>query len=344
MDVEADSAPLLAGRSAGVLRVLPGQESSSDSTGWDWARPDARPPVGVTFTDLLDAKEWMVYVRYERIEQDGMRDDMEDLSSQEIFDMGYEVAAEEMSTDVLDLQMFYGWDERWTLFAELPWIARKMDNETDTGDGFETEANGIGDLKLGTVRALHQGDGRKLVANLGLSIPTGSVDEADHDQNGERITLPYSMQIGTGTYNLHPGLSWLVQYDTWSWGAQGQWRLRVGRNDEDWAKSNEGDLSVWVAKGFSPSVSGSLRLRGYFWGDIHGESDELDPTVSPLNDRHTQGGERYDLVGGLTWQLGGGYETVRTLSVEVGKPVVEWLDGPGLSTDIYLLLGWRYSF
>jgi hypothetical protein len=343
-DAETEGAPKASGGNAGPLHVLPAQGGKSDDTNWDWSRPDARPPTGVTFTDVLDPKEWMVYLRYQRTEQDGLRNSRDDLSSQDAFDQGYTVAPTEMTTDAVDIQMFYGWDEHWTFFAELPWIAREMENDTENGDDFTTNANGIGDLKLGAVRTLHEDEGRKLIANLGLSVPTGSVDETDNDADGNSITLPYSMQIGTGTYDVHPGVSWLVQYDTWSWGAQGQWRLRIGENNEGWAKSNEGDISAWLGKSFSPSIAGSLRVRGYFWGDVHGESDDLDPATNPLNDRHRQGGERIDLVGGLTWQLGEGHEAVRTLGFEAGKPVAEWLDGPGLSTDFYLIFGWRYSF
>ena len=343
--MEADSARKLPSTSAGAAPALRAQEPSTEnSTSWDWSRPDSRPPTGVTFTDLLDPKEWMVYLRYQRIEQDGVRNDREDLSSQEVFDMGYTVAPEEMTTDVVDVQMFYGWEERWTFFADLPWIAHEAENVTDTGADFTTESDGIGDLKLGAMRLLHREEGRVLIANLGLSIPTGSIDESDEDAAGQPITLPYPMQIGTGTYDIHPGISWLVQYDTWSWGAQGQWRVSTGSNSEEWARSGEGDMSAWLAKGFSPSIAGSLRLRGYFWGDVHGDADDLDPNVNPQNDEHQQGGERFDVVAGLDWQFGEGHDAIRTLGFEVGKPVLEWVDGPGLSTDFYVTFGWRYSF
>ncbi len=320
------------------------QESSSDAGSWDWARPDARAPAGVVFTDTLDVDEWMIHLRYQRIEQEGLRDGTDDIPDSEIFAFGYSTAPQEMTTDILDFLVLYGLGDSWTLFAEMPWISRDMENLTDGGVGFSTEADGIGDVQLGTLLELLEEDGSRLIANLGLSVPTGSTDEDDADENGASRMLPYSMQLGTGTYDLHPGLSWLVQYDTWAWGAQGQFRVRIGRNDEDWARSNEGDLSAWVIKGFSPTVAGSLRVRGYFWGDVYGEAGELDPNANPLEDPSAQGGERYDLVGGLTWQPGGGYETIRTLDLEGGKPVTEWLDGPGLSTDVYLIVSWRYSF
>ena len=87
-----------------------------------------------------------------------------------------------------------------------------------------------------------------------------------------------------------------------------------------------------------------MRLRGVYWGDVHGRDDELDATRNPLEDRARQGGERIDAIGGFHWQLGDGLQDVRSLGLEVGVPVAEWLDGPGISTRAWAVLAWRISF
>src|SRR5688572_20034814 len=98
------------------------QSSTGDADTWDWARADARAPAGIAYTDTLDEDEWMLRLSYGHVEQEGLRDGSDDLSNSEIFASGYSTAPQEMTTDVFDMQLLYGVDGLWTLFAEMPWI------------------------------------------------------------------------------------------------------------------------------------------------------------------------------------------------------------------------------
>jgi hypothetical protein len=298
----------------------------------------------VRFAELSQHEQWLLQIRLSRLEQKGLRDKRNGVSSFELFSQGYTHAPREMSTDRVDFLLLYGMEPGTTLFADLPWISRKMKLDVVGGERFDTEAEGVGDLRLGVVHEMKRESDRVLLATLGVSIPTGSVDERDRDETGTSVTLPYAMQLGTGTFDLHPGLTWMRQSTTWSFGAQSLVRIHLGQNDRDWSRSNEGEISTWVARSLSASVAASLRVRALFWGDLHGAETNLDPDRNPLEDRSRQGGERYELIGGVNWQLGDGVNAVRSLSLELGVPVEEWLDGPGLSTHGWAAMAWRYSF
>ncbi|WP_176214310.1 hypothetical protein [Roseovarius sp. A-2] len=43
--------------------------------------------------------------------------------------------------------------------------------------------------------------------NLGLSLPTGSITEPADAQPDAPMRLAYSMQLGSGTCDLHPSLT-----------------------------------------------------------------------------------------------------------------------------------------
>ena len=62
----------------------------------------------------------------------------------------------------------------------------------------------------------------KLHLNAGLSLPTGDIDEEDDvlAPTGMRPTLrlPYAMQLGTGTWDLLPGLTYNGNHHQWGWG------------------------------------------------------------------------------------------------------------------------------
>ncbi len=65
---------------------------------------------------------------------------------------------------------------------------------------------------------------------LGLNLPTGSIDEKD---SMSRI-LGYGMQLGSGTYDFEPAITYLAQTENYSYGAQLGGILRIGENDQDY--------------------------------------------------------------------------------------------------------------
>ena len=327
-----------------AFRALPIRSAQGDDEARPAsARPDGRAPAGVRYAELALYEGWSLEIRMSRNEQDGLRDKRDTISSSEIFAQGYSHAPRELTTDRIDFMLLYGMERDTTLFAGLPWISREMKIDTQSGS-FDTETEGVGDLRLGIVTEYEFLDREVLNLTLGLSIPTGSIKEDDRDDNGQSMRLPYSMQLGTGTFDLLPGVTWMTHSDPWTLGLQGLGRIHLGDNGEGWARSNEGEVSAWAARSLTDATAASLRLRGVYWGDVHGRDDELDATRNPLEDRTRQGGERIDAIGGFHWQLGDGLQDVRSLGLEVGVPVAEWLDGPGISTRAWAVLAWRISF
>jgi hypothetical protein len=60
-----------------------------------------------------------------------------------------------------------------------------------------------------------------LTASLGLSLPTGSVEETVTSMR-KTFRAPYDMQLGSGTFDLKPALTYnaLSGDALWNWGAQ----------------------------------------------------------------------------------------------------------------------------
>ena len=309
---------------------------------WDATRDDGVPPAAIRHGQVLEPGEWRFGYRYTNHSLDGLRDGRDDLSRSDVVAEGYTSIADEMIVQEHLFELAYGWDERCTWVASLPVLFKELDTDLVGGGSIEQEAEGIGDLQLGVVYDLDHDEGRRLRLHVMLGVPTGSFDEEDGGPGGGDVTLPYPMQLGTGTFDLHPGVTWMRKKDGWSWGVQGAGRVHLGENSDDWAVGDSFDFNAWISRTLVNDVVGSLRLQNRSWGDYHGDSDDLDPTVDPLQNPHRQGGMRTDLAAGVAWELGAGRD-VNRLELEVGVPVDEWLDGPQLGTDLLLTFGWRIS-
>ena len=92
------------------------------------------------------------------------------------------------------------------------------------------------------------------------------------------VQLPYPMQIGPGSWEVTPGLTFLTQGNKASLGAQALFRMRIGDNDRDYQLGNVLDLNLWGAYRLTDWASVSIRMQGRFVGEIDG----ADPAYSGM--------------------------------------------------------------
>lgn len=310
-----------------------------------WARPDDRPPAAAWWTEAVPEGSWRVAYRYENLSYDGLRDGRNDLSRKNVSKRGYDEIPEELATRTHTFELTYGAREFTSVWAALPFHAKELEGDASSGD-LDQESTGVGDLVIGfTHHCCSDDDDGRMMWHLGLGFPTGSVDEEDDAPGGGDQRLPYPMQLGTGTYALHPGVYWIENEESWTWGVGTRWRIHLDRNDEGYAPGDTATFQAWGSREIAEDLVGTLRLQSHFWGDYHSEDDELDADAGadPLNDEHRQGGLRTDLFAGLGWELGGERRANR-LDLEVGIPIDEWVDGPQMSNEWTVGFGWRYSF
>jgi hypothetical protein len=153
------------------------------------------------------------------------------------------------------------------------------------------------------------------------------------------------MQIGSGTYDLLPGLTYAGHQEYWSWGAQVSTTLRLNENTDEYRLGNVYKLSAWGARRFNQWFSTSLRLDGKQWGDIKGADPELSNTaMSPTFRTDLRGGKRIDGILGVNFIVPHGELAGNRLAVEFGLPLYQDLDGPQLETDYRLMVGWQKAF
>lgn len=300
-------------------------------------------PIGIMGDHTHHAGGWMLSYRYMHMEMDGMRDGNDDLSDAEVLS-DFMVTPTRMTTDMHMLGAMYAPNDRLTILAMVPWVRKSMDHVTRMGVRFTTGSEGLGDVKLGALYVLKRWRGQQLHLNMSVSLPSGDIDETDDTPAANDAQLPYPMQLGSGTWDLLPGVTYLGQRDAYAWGAQVLGTVRIGENDNDYTLGDRLELNGWTSYRFSDPWSVSARLRWQSWGEIDGRDDQLNPLQVPTADPDLQGGTRADALIGVNFYAHSGVFKGHRLAIEGGVPVYENLDGPQMSADWMATAGWQYAF
>lgn len=222
------------------------------------------------------------------------------------------------------------------------------------------QTGGIGDTLMFGMFKLFKHRGHHVNLGLGFSAPTGDVDiklNRQHQQDGGFIH--YQMQLGSGTWDFLPSLTYLGQYDRFSWGAQANANVRMqNRNDSGYRLGNMFQASAWGSYSILNWLSGSVRGVYTVEGSIKGEfnpvpgncfyascsPDNVNPTSSTLDDPRNYGGRFWDVGFGLNVVVPGGEFSGNHLSVEWLQPVHEDVNGFQLERKGTLFATWSYMF
>lgn len=299
------------------------------------------------------AGERMFGYHYMFMNMEGIRDGRTSVSPAQVFARhpSYTVAHVRMEMHEHMFDAMYAPTDRITLMAMLPYKRMTMLHTTPTGVMFTQRARGVGDLEIMgmfTVAGDIKQSGHRLMIDAGISLPTGSTNVEDHDRGDPTkplVKLEYPMQLGSGTYDLLPGLTYLGDSAKWAWGVQAMATLRVGRNSRDYRLGNQYRVSGWVAYGWSDWLAPYVRIENQISNNISGRDPAygLVPKSGEASP-NKQAGERVNLLLGVNLYAPKGSLKGNRLTLEAGSAIYERLNGPQLSLDYSLKFGWTYGF
>lgn len=299
------------------------------------------PPAVARYSARVPKGDLRLETRLERHTYEGLRKGRNKLGSADILAGGYSVVGESMVHTTRSIDLFYGASHNVTLFASVP-IHEKSITSRVVGFGpLDQTSSGIGDVVTGIVYAYRDKPNSRLHVHLGVGLPTGEIAASDLGADGTSERLPFPMQLGGGTYDVHNGATWVNRLDVWTVGMHGRMRIHFRENDEGWARGDSFDFDFWVARPVFSFLDFNLRLHNASWGDYYGTAPAgSNPDDNPLSEIHRQGGMRTDAGMGLALDLG----PVGRISLDGALPIDEWLDGPQFSTQRTLSLSWHLSF
>jgi hypothetical protein len=325
------------------LAALTTKLHAHSSGPWTAARPDGHAPIGVMGDHHHKDGDWMFSYRYMHMAMDGNRDGTDRVSEADVL-ASFMVAPRTMTMDMHMLGGMYAINDRVTLMAMLPWTEREMDHITRMGGMFTTKTSGIGDASLSALFGLYSHEGSELLGELAVGLPTGSVTERGTTPMGPDQKLPYPMQLGSGSWEFRPRITYVDQHESWSFGAQAGARFRLDKNSQNYRLGREYSATAWSAAQLNRSASVSLRALATTWGNISGADPELNPMMVPTARTDLRGGTRVDVLIGLNLYSSDGALKGHRLAFEFGIPVYQSLDGPQLETDWTGTLGYQFAF
>ncbi len=311
------------------------------------ARPDDHAPIGVMGEHLHGAGEWMVSYRYMKMHMDGNRDGKKGESRGDVHD-DFMVAPDEMDMEMHMLGFMYAPRDFLTFMVMVPFVKKSMDHTTRMDAEFTTKSTGLGDISATALIKLWRNDDHNVHLNAGLSVPTGSISERDETpmSMGANVVIPYPMQIGSGTLDLLPGITYNGERDDISWGAQARGTIRLGKNKHDYRMGNNYLLTGWGAYQVLDWMSAGLRMQYNQWFNYKSKDERItgDMIIVPTADPDRRAGKRLELGPSVNLiALNGPLAGVR-VGVEALFPLVRDLDGPQLETDWTLIAGLQYAF
>lgn len=271
------------------------------------------------------------------------------------------------------LELMYAATDKLTLMLMPQWSDMDMDMDVDmhqigghhaTGMVHDHQSGGIGDTGLYALYKLFDSAEQQLVLSVGGTAPTGDVKVMDRRNSPSATTADetpqdYSMQLGSGTWDLKPSLTYSGGLDNWHWGAQvtGTKRLQ-DKNQQNYALGDLFQGSAWGGYRWTDWLATTVR-GVYTWQDhIRGQYRDInhyDGTsatypesvgmhLSPNDLPTNYGGQYVDLGLGVNVTVPSGAFAGHSLKLEWLQPVYTKVNGYQLDRDYTLTATWGMHF
>ncbi len=204
-------------------------------------------------------ERWSIEYSYRRLHLDGYQMDDNTVGLMDILyshgemrtDRNFPVLPVKSTQEVHSFNLSYKVNNKLKLSLIVPLVRQDTDHISSMMgfDAFNIASSGIGDISLLSTWYMPINDLSAWQFSGGISIPTGSIDEkGDTPRNGAGTLeqLPFTKQLGTGTWDLPLSLSYLHNYGSWDFGTQLTARIHFGKNDRDYHLGNRYGLNLWA--------------------------------------------------------------------------------------------------
>ena len=340
-----------------------GAVTSSHLMADDSVHASSHAPISIMGDHMHNKGEWMVSYRFMSMSMSGNLSGVDDISDETIVTTvenrfgtpaTLRVVPQNMTTDMHMLGAMYAPSDNFTLMAMLPYIDKDMRLTTYQGTtgttvlgDFDSKSSGFGDLKVGSLIRVFDDSTHHVHFNAMVSLPTGSIDESGVvlAPTGATVEsrLPYAMQLGSGTYDLMPGITYTGKSNSLTWGAQYSGTFRQGDNSEGYTLGDENKVNLWWQYEFVPSFSGSVGFEYFDSDSIDGIDDDIALPVQTA-DPDNYGRTVQSLKVGVNWiQQHGAFRNTR-VALEYSKPIKQDVNGIQLEMDNMWTLGLQRAF
>jgi len=208
------------------------------------------------------------------------------------------------------------------------------------------ETGGVGDTSMSALVKLFDNDMHHLHMGLGVTAPTGDVDiEFRRLAQSEGGLIHFMMQLGSGTWDFTPSLTYTGKINQWSWGAQANSVIRLeSENESGYALGDIFQSSIWGGYNLTPWLATTVRGIHTVKGSIRGDFNAFNARGGPMDFPANSGGRFWDLGLGLNVTVPSGDLAGNSLSFEWIQPLDDDVNGFQLEREGALSASWSYAF
>ncbi|WAJ71123.1 hypothetical protein [Catenovulum adriaticum] len=323
--------------------------------------PASHAPAGVMAEHTHKAGEIMIGYRFMQQNYDQLYQGSEKITHQQLTQAGYSMAPTSMTMKMHMLDFMYALNDKVTLMLMPQYMSMDMDMtmldsgsmQHDMGDmnhmddmhdmhtSHQHGTSGWTDTQVSALVNLYQNQHHQVITNLGISLPTGSVDE----KNSSGQFTHYGMQLGSGTYDFVPSVTYTGHLNALSWGAQLGANIKLeDENDSGFSFGDKYHVTGWLAYQVLQPLSISARLSYQTQEDIKGHYNGPHGHSAPSDIQANYGGQFSDLGLGFNYaQQTGPLKGVR-LGLEWQTRVAQDYNGYQLGLDDGLNASLTYAF
>ena len=303
-------------------------------------------PLNIPGGGVPETHEWRLKLSGTYMNMPRLRDGTNSVSTSEAL-QDFMAVPTEMNMTMTSLSVAYSFTDDFIAGLMPMYMTKDMEMERRNGQQFSMKSQGPGDTMLMTKYRLYTDDPliptRQFSALLGLNLPTGSINEED---NG--VSLPYSMQLGSGTFDPIIGLLYQESSTPWWWGANLLHTNRLYDNGRGYHLGDEFRYDLYGMYQLTYSLVTELQVNGKYSGKISGQRDDIEgglghmmndpamPFMTPLFDADNYGGHTIRLTAGLQWQP----FPLHIVNLQVSYPVYQDLNGPQMEEGFQVMLSW----
>ena len=309
-------------------------------------RADSHAPISIMGDHTHKESEVMLSYRYMTMKMDGYQSGSSSSNYRKArtHSLGghYMTIPQEMTMNMHMIGAMYATSDDLTFMVMGSYIDNEMKVIKHTNAKKRTlESNGFGDTKIAILRKLANNDNAKLHATLGLSLPTGSISKKDLMFGTKEETLGYNMQLGSGTYDVLPGFTYVYSEDTYSYGAQISSVIRVGENSKEYVLGNIYKSNVWFSVPFNDKrTSFSLATQLKSQGKIRGNHKDIKTIMNFAQNPDSSGSRTIDISFGINHVFA---DKIRA-GLEYKMPAYNDVNSVQLDTENTVMFGLGYAY
>lgn len=299
-------------------------------------------PVQVMGAHSHNKDEWMVSYRYGQMHMEGLQQGNDSISNAQAFAAGYMVAPVKMTTEMHMFSAMKGLTDDFTFMAMTSYQKKDMKLVNNAGVAFSTKAEGFGDTKLSLIDNLNRYGYTNWSTMVTLSLPTGSTDQEYNTPMGANTRLPYPMQLGSGTYDITPAVTYECTCRDFSMGAQAFATFRFNDNEEDYRLGSEYGFKAWAGKEWVKNLNAGLTFNWLTQNSISGSDDLMNSNMVVTADRRNTGFDRASLALDVAYKPAvlRGAEIVTTYE----EPIYQDVNGIQMESKRMFSVGVRKTF